>query len=29
MKIKEDLLSFSSFVFTWHGAKKGPDRFYA
>lgn len=28
MKIKEDLHSFSPFVFTWHGTKKGPDRLY-
>jgi len=29
MKTKADLHSFSPFVFTWHGAKKGSDRFYA
>ncbi|EEM12294.1 hypothetical protein bmyco0003_9400 [Bacillus pseudomycoides] len=29
MKINGDFHSFSPFVFTWHGAKKGPDRFYA
>ncbi|MDR4187596.1 hypothetical protein FO521_10860 [Bacillus pseudomycoides] len=28
-KTKSDLYSFSLFVFTWHGAKKGSDRFYA
>jgi len=29
MKINGDFHSFSPFVFTWHGAKKGPDRLYA
>jgi|UPI0002F4311F hypothetical protein len=29
MKTKGDLHSFSLFVFTRHGAKKDPDRFYA
>lgn len=29
MKTKRNLHSFSPFVFTWHGAKKGSDRFYA
>ncbi|PGE98782.1 hypothetical protein COE80_14190 [Bacillus pseudomycoides] len=29
MKINGDFHSFSPFIFTWHGAKKGPDRFYA
>ncbi|MDR4327052.1 hypothetical protein FOS08_14290 [Bacillus pseudomycoides] len=28
MKTKKDIHSFSLFVFTRHGAKKGPDRFY-
>ncbi|PEY44745.1 hypothetical protein CN354_00080 [Bacillus cereus] len=27
-KTKRDLHSFSLSVFTWHGAKKGTDRFY-
>ncbi|WP_243521352.1 hypothetical protein [Bacillus pseudomycoides] len=29
MKTKENPHSFSPFVFTWHGAEKGSDRFYA
>ncbi|OUM48999.1 hypothetical protein BW425_10350 [Bacillus pseudomycoides] len=28
-KTKSDLHSFSLFVFTWHGAGKRSDRFYA
>ncbi|PEE40709.1 hypothetical protein COL91_00065 [Bacillus pseudomycoides] len=29
MHTKRALHSFSPFVFTWHGAQKGFDRFYA
>ncbi|EEM14743.1 hypothetical protein COM49_25385 [Bacillus pseudomycoides] len=29
METKKDLYSFTSFVLTWHGAGKGPNRFYA
>ncbi|PDY45375.1 hypothetical protein CN613_13255 [Bacillus pseudomycoides] len=29
METKADLHSFTPFVLTWHGAGKGPNRFYA